>query len=248
MFIMHKKLLALAALAILSFHGAHAALLSHFKGRYGAIEVFDTGKKLSFRVNPPELSSARNFCRVNDLAQVIAGLEAGTLKADAQFARTLGGKSETVTLKNALLHDTPWVFSQLQSQVSAAQVKRLQDKKLAPTNGTAFHVLEWFNALQAGSLALKPGTLQSVKSLLIVKRSASGVMYSFSSRCTEARGAVGGIFGYVERPNAQPIFFAVSVDGKSVSELFGVARNIRDAALTELGYWQAAARISERKF
>ena len=39
------------------------------------------------------------------------------------------------------------------------------------------------------------------------------------------------------RAPATPVFFAISVDGKTRADLFYVAPTIRDAALNEFGYW-----------
>ena len=224
---------------------ANAALMAHFKGRYGAIELFDSAKKLSFRVNPPELSQTRNFCQFNDLSTAIAAVEFGVLPdfeaSVAEFLPQVAGKpTAPLTLKQALRAATPEVFAVLQSKITATQMQTLNAKSALPTKLTmtsAFALLAWFKALDSDVLALKPTTKTALRSLLTIKARHSTKLLAFSSRCAEATGAVGASVGMVIRPPATPIFFAVSVDGKTRADLFYIAPTIRDAALNEFGYW-----------
>ncbi len=224
---------------------ANAALMTHFKGRYGAIELFDSAKKLSFRVNAPELSQTRNFCQFNDLSTAIAAVELGVLPdfnaSVAQYLPVIPGTpARTLTLKQALRVGTPEVFSGLQSKITATQLSALNAKSALPTKlsaSNAFALLAWFKALDADVLALKPTTKEALRALLTIKNRHSVKLLAFSSRCPETKGAVGASVGMLIRPDAAPIFFAVSVDGKTRADLFYVAPKIRDAALNEFGYW-----------
>lgn len=223
---------------------ANAALMTHFKGRYGAIELFDSAKKLSFRVNPPELSQIRNFCQFNDLSTAIAAVELGVVPdfeaSIAEFLPASGKRTEPLTLKQALRVGTPEVFAVLQSKITAAQMQTLNARSALPTKvamTSAFALLAWFKALDSDALALKPTTKTALRSLLTIKARHSTKLLAFSSRCAEASGAVGASVGMLIRPPAQPIFFAISVDGKTRADLFYIAPTIRDAALNEFGYW-----------
>ena len=224
---------------------ANAALMTHFKGRYGAIELFDSAKKLSFRVNAPELSQTRNFCQFNDLSIAIAAVELGLLPdfgaSVAEFVPQVPGKTiQSLTLKQALRDGTPEVFTALQARISAAQLAALNAKSALPTKlpaTSAFALLSWFKALDSNVLPLKPATKEALRSLLTVRNRDSKKLLAFSSRCTEATGAVGASVGMLTRAPAPPVFFAVSVDGKTRADLFYVAPTIRDAALNEFGYW-----------
>jgi hypothetical protein len=231
---------------------ANAALMEYFKGRYGAIEVFDSAKKLSFRVNAPELSQPRNFCQFNDLSTAIAAVDAGLVPdfnatISEIFLPHAGTKKirEALTLKQALRAGTPEVFASLRAKLNAAQLANLNAKSALPTKvdqTSAFALLDWFKALQANSLALKPATAQALKSLLTQKRSGTSKLLAFSSRCAGVSGAaLGASIGMVLRDSGAPVFFAVSVDGKSRADLFNIAPKIRDAALNEFGYWRAEA-------
>ncbi len=239
-----RRISALVLLIALMSH-ANAALMTHFKGRYGAIEVFDSAKKLSFRVNAPELSQQRNFCQFNDLSTAIAAVELGLLADfDASVAQFLplipGQPTKTFTLKQALRLGTPEVFSGLQSKITTTQFSALHAKSALPTKlsmSNAFALLAWFKALDSDVLALKPTTRAALRSLLTIKNRNSVKLLAFSSRCAETKGAVGASIGMLLRPPAAPIFFAVSVDGKTRADLFYVAPTIRDAALNEFGYW-----------
>jgi hypothetical protein len=232
-----------AALSLALLGSAQAGLLSHFKGRYGAIEVWDSGKKLSFRVNAAELSSPRGFCQTQNLNAAIAAIEYGVVKdLSKTYTRLVGANEEKSTLRVALMRQQDWLFEQINPQVNPAQLAALNAKKalLPACPASAFQILDWFKRLQTNTLPLKPATQSLLRDLLRTKRGDDRVMYNFVSRSSEATGAVGGTFGYVDIKGSAPIFFAVSVDGKSVPDLFGVARSIRDAALEELKYWRAA--------
>ena len=223
---------------------ANAALMTHFKGRYGAIELFDSAKKLSFRVNAPELSQTRNFCQFNDLSTAIAAVELGLVPnfeaSVAEYLPQVPGKPLALTLKQALRNGTPEVFSGLQSKITAAQLAVLNAKSALPTKlpmTSAFALLSWFKALDSNVLPLKPATKEALRSLLTIKSRDSTKLLAFSSRCTETTGAVGASVGMLTRAPATPVFFAISVDGKTRADLFYVAPTIRDAALNEFGYW-----------
>jgi len=224
---------------------ANAALMTHFKGRYGAIELLDSAKKLSFRVNAPELSQTRNFCQFNDLSTAIAAVELGVLPdfdaSVTQYLPVVPGKPpKSLTLKQALRVGTPEVFSGLQSKITVAQLSALNAKSALPTKvstSSAFALLSWFKALDSDVLALKPTTKEALRSLLTIRNRRTIKLLAFSSRCIEETGAVGASVGMVTRPPAAPIFFAISVDGKTRADLFYVAPKIRDAALNEFGYW-----------
>jgi beta-lactamase class D len=225
-----------------------SGLMDHFKGRYGAIELFDTEKKLSFRVNAPELSEPRDFCEFHQLSTGIAAIELGLLKdfeADvASLDPKARAKNQTLRLKTALRKNNKAVFEALSGKIGSAKLQTMHAQKLIPSAGgsiSAFALLEWFKALESNSLKLKATTLTAIRSVLAVRKANGAKLLSFSSRCALARGALGASIGVLQRTKLAPIYFAVSVDGKSRKDLFYLAPGIRDAALTEMGYFSAVS-------
>jgi hypothetical protein len=241
-------------LCVLAANAFGASLMSHFHGRYGAIEIFDTQKKLSFRVNAPELSQPRDFCQFNDLSIAIAAVDTGVLADfDAPLDALLPAKSApsstpnkpaaVLTLKRALRLGNAEVFAVLRSKIMPAKLAALEAKSALPTKTaltSAFALLDWFKALHAGTLALQPKTKLALNTLLTVRRDRERRFFAFSSRCAADPGALAASVGMITSKTA-PVFFALSVDGKSRAELFQVAPKIRDAALAEMGYWGVAA-------
>lgn len=246
--------LSVTLLCLLFAYPLSAALIDHFRGRYGAIEVFDTARKLSFRVNPPELSTPRNFCEFDHLALAIAAVDTGMVKDFSSSIESLlpelneRERANNSSLRSALRASNPKVFAKL-STLLTSRVTALQARNALPIGKgrSAFQILEWFKALQAKKLPLKPATVAALSSLLVQKRNGASRLWSFSSRCDEALGsngqpqAVGASIGFVERPGLAPVFFAATVDGKSRSDLFNVAIRIRDQSLLELKIWEAAS-------
>jgi hypothetical protein len=241
----------LAAMLLLAgITGVQASgLKEHFKGRYGAIELFDTGKKLSFRVNAPELSQARDFCEFHHLSIAIAAVETGVLSSFEADVSALDSAYKpgdaVITLKRALRATNARVFAVLKARLNGASLTALHTRKALPTQGapvSAFALLDWFKALDANTLALKPGTVTGIKSALAVRKPNDAKLLSFSSRCQLERGALGASIGVLQRPKLAPVYFAISVDGKNRKDLFYVAPGIRDGALTEMGYFNLPVR------
>ena len=236
------KQILVFGLTLLSLQSVFAAsLMSHFKGRYGAIELFDSGKKLSFRVNAPELSQQRNFCQVEDLATAITAIEYGVVSdfnsPIVSLARdVLPGKE--LTMRQALRQGNRSYFEALRTRLGPQAIAAMRAKKLVPAAGTtsAFALLDWIKAFERGALIYKANTRKALSNFLAQKRQDERVIYAFSSRCNDGEGALASTVGYLAS-NAPPVYFVLSVEGKSRSDLFMVAPKIRDAALIEMGYW-----------
>lgn len=231
-------------LALLLGQAAFAAsLMSHFQGRYGAIELFDSGKKLSFRVNAPELSLKRNFCQVEDLSIAIAAIEYGVVPdfdspIAALAAKTAPGPE--LTMRQALRQGNRSYFASVSTLVGPQAIATMRARKLVPISGmtSAFALLDWMKAFERGALVYKSNTRKAVTTFLSQKRQDGRVIYAFSSRCPDGEGALASSVGYVAS-KSPPIYFVLSVEGKSRQDLFMVAPKIRDAALIEMGYWFA---------
>lgn len=217
-----------------------ASLMSHFQGRYGAIELFDSGKKLSFRVNAPELSQRRNYCQADDLATAIAAIEYGVVKdfnSPISSPVAVAGATE-LTMRQALRQGNRAYFDTLRTRLGPQTIAAMRAKKLLPGAGptTAFALLDWMKAFERGSLVYKEGTRKALTNFLAQRRQDDRVIYAFSSRCTDGEGALASTVGYVSS-KLPPVYFVLSVEGKSRRDLFMVAPKIRDAALIEMGYW-----------
>jgi hypothetical protein len=133
-----------------------SGLMDHFKGRYGAIELFDTEKKLSFRVNAPELSEPRDFCEFHQLSTGIAAIELGLLKDFEADVASLDpkalAKNEVLMLKTALRKNNVAVFEALRGKISTAKLQTMHAQKLIPSAGgaiSAFALLDWFKATRS---------------------------------------------------------------------------------------------------
>jgi beta-lactamase class D len=221
-----------------------SGLQDHFKGRYGAIELFDTQKKLSFRVNAPELSAARDFCEFHHLSTAIAAIEIGLLSDFSADVMSLSNANpapqKTLSLRQAIRKNQTAVFGALNEKIGAAKLQSMHAAKLLPSGGekiSAFALLEWFKALESNTLKLKPNTLAAIRSMLAVSKPNGAKLLSFSSRCKLEYGALGGAVGVLQRPKMAPVYFAISVDGKTRKDLFGIAPGIRDASLSQMGYF-----------
>jgi beta-lactamase class D len=241
------------ALCLASWSNA-SGLMDHFKGRYGAIELFDTQKKLSFRVNAPELSAARDFCEFHHLSSAIAAIELGLV---ADFSADVTNlihpdqvSQKTMSLRQAIRKNQTAVFTALNEKIGRAKLDLMFGSKQLPSNGekiSAFALLEWFKTLESNTLKLKPSTLSAIRSMLSVRKANGAKLLSFSSRCKLSFGALGSTIGVLQRPKLAPVYFAISVDGKTRKELFGVAPGIRDASLSELGYFDTPPKGSVRR-
>lgn len=235
------KQFLVSILALWLGHYAHAAsLMSHFQGRYGAIELFDSGKKLSFRVNAPELSQRRNYCQADDLATAIAAIEYGIVKdfnSPIASPVAVAGATE-LTMRQALRQGNRTYFEALRTRLGPQVLTTMRAKKLVPgaPPTTAFALLDWMKAFERGTLAYKPATRVALNNFLAQRRQDDRVIYAFSSRCTDGEGALASTVGYVSS-KLPPVYFVLSVEGKSRRDLFMVAPKIRDAALIEMGYW-----------
>lgn len=236
---------------------AQAGLREHFKGRYGAIEIYDASAKLSFRVNPPHLTHALPVCGLENVVIAAAALEKGIIKhRDSKLtwdslkypaeARWPSSWQTDQALSQAFFRGTPWYFAELSEKVGdAALAVTLQ--KLAfskpgaqPALGrtsSSLALVEWFKRLQLGTLPLSPSTQLALRSALRRERVENKKLYSLGARCQlDEQKFMTWSVGYV-LGNKAPVYYVLTAQGKSLADLAKVGPRIRDAALAELKYF-----------
>lgn len=242
-------------LALMGTQVEAAGLAPHFQGRFGAIEIYDSQAKLSFRVNPPRLTTALPVCATGHLAIAVAALKQGILKPDATErawdplkypagADWSAGWQQPQTLASALRNGAPWYFEQLQSELGPALVTQLQRLKLkfasAPLGEWRLSTLdqvEWLKAVRANSAGLAPAAHTAILSAMQRGQLDGHTLYGVGGRCPQdAEYWLGWQIGWVERAQA-PVFYALNTEGNDRADLSGVTRRIARDALAEMKFW-----------
>lgn len=250
-----KWAVASALVALAQSVGA-SGLSPHFKGRFGSVEIYDSQAKLSFRVNPPRLTSPLPVCAATNLAIVVAALKHGTLKPDASerswdaarfpaAAEWPARWQQPQTLETALRYGTPWYFEQLKSEVGSAglaQQLRLQKLKYSGDDsvawrGSVLDQVEWLKLLRSNGAGLNAGAQAALLKALERGKLEGRTLYGVGARCVQDDGYwLGWQIGWVEKPGG-PVFYALNAEGKDRADLAGQARKITRGALAEMKFY-----------
>lgn len=236
---------------------AHAGLREHFKGRYGAIEIYDASAKLSFRVNPPHLTHALPVCGLENVVIAAAALEHGiikhrstkltwdTLKYPAEASWPSSWQTDQA-LSQAFFRGTPWYFAELRARVGepalAVTLQKLAFSKpgalpASVRTSSSLALVEWFKRLQLATLPLAPSTQLALQSALRRERVENKKLYSLGARCQlDEQKFMTWSVGYV-LGNKAPVYYVLTAQGKSMADLAKVGPRLRDAALAELHYF-----------
>ncbi|MCU0756624.1 MAG: penicillin-binding transpeptidase domain-containing protein [Xanthomonadales bacterium] len=260
---MFRPLLSTAIALGLALHAApaNASLMLHFKNQYGALEIYDAKAKLSFRVNPARLTTPLQACGMANFGVAVSALKRGKLKAggtqlawdQAKYPQlSVWPKSwaQPQTLDRAFRHNVEWYFSELAQQVGTtaltADLKALGFVAPAGTPGTpgdwqisTLNLVELMKKLQAGQLPITPAAHVTLREALKREAEDGRTMYALGARCmkggeTPFAWRAGYVLG-----NAQPIYWGVHLQGRTLTDLRGESARIVSDSLAEMDYWPA---------
>lgn len=248
-----------ALLSLLGTGVAQAAGLSpHFKGRFGAIEIFDSQAKLSFRVNTPRLVEALPACGTGNLVLAAAALKQGTLTAttttrewDPQRHPAAEGWPaawrRTQTLDSALRYGTPWYFSDLQAGLGnhlPGHISRF-GLKLSGSHSEGWRIsaldqVEWLKKLRSNQIGLSAQAHSALLNALVRETQGNARLYGVGGRCAQdAQYWLAWQVGWVDHDGAAaPAFYALNAEGKDRADLSGVGRRIARDTLAEMKLWR----------
>lgn len=249
--------LALVA-GLLAHDAMGAGLAPHFQGRFGAIEIFDSQAKLSFRVNPPRLTEALPACGTAHLLVAAAALQHGVLPVDATLrpwnaeAWPAGEdwprrwQSEQ-TLDVALRYGTPWYFQELQTALGPKLDATLQRWGMKVSGSveqwriSPLDQVEWLKKLRTNSIGLSAVAHRSLLAALTREQHNGEILYGMGGRCAQdPEYWLAWQVGWVERSGARaPAYYALNAEGRNRADLKGVGRRIARSALAEMKIWTA---------
>jgi beta-lactamase class D len=223
---------------------AHAGLLEHFSGYYGALEIYDEKAKLSFRVNPAALTQPTAACSLKMLDQALVALSQkqiapkrrmtwDKLRFPAQAGWSLGWQRDQ-HMAHALKRQTPWFFESLNlGPGKSALTARDAAPKVSPLT-----VVDWFKALRKSALPYPAEAQRAlVDALARQDASKSYRRVSFGTQCELADKLVQSWnVGFVDHPGGT-VYFAVLVEAKTRDAIRFKAPEIRDKALVEMQFW-----------
>lgn len=238
---------------------ASTSLSGHFKGQYGGIEMFDSQAKLSFRVNPSHLATPIRACSSGYLFLATQALVAGKLdpintsiRYDAvRFPSTPDWPvawQQEQDLTVALRFATPWYFAELRQRLGqGAWQMRAQQAGFGNLQGpieewttTILQQVNWIRRLQSNALGLNGQSRELIRRGLRREQAGTNVLFGSGGRCPLPDGtAIAWHLGWVER-NKSPVFYGLTVEGKSRDELSGEALRIAKDTLNEMNFLGAA--------
>lgn len=252
---------ALAAGLALVAMPADASLMLHFRNQYGALEIYDAKAKLSFRVNPARLTTPLPACGMAHLGVAVSALKRGTLKADGtllswdqtkypQLSVWPKSWARAQTLDRAFRYNVEWYFGELATKVGAAaltaDLKALGFVPPAAGPGapgdwqiSTLNLVELMKKLQAGQLPITPAAHVALREALKREADDGRTMYAVGARCmkggeTPFAWRAGYVLG-----NAQPVYWGVHLQGRTLTDLRGESARIVSDALAEMDYWPA---------
>jgi beta-lactamase class D len=261
------RLLIPALIALCSAGIADAQMLyTHFKSRYGGLEIYDAQSKLSFRVNTPRLQERLPPCSTYLLPHFAIALGTGVVKdgaAKIAFDASLHPGSESwptawrrdQTVVSALKDSVQWYAQQVGAQMGGARItqnlKRLKYGN-ADTTGdpgsfwlsgnlriSSFEQIDFLRALRENRLGFNPRVVETLRPGLVLERAADWTILGKYGSCPLPDGThLGWLVGWVER-GPKVWYYALTVDGKSLADLAGVRLPIVKGAMQELGFLPA---------
>jgi beta-lactamase class D/beta-lactamase class D OXA-10 len=258
------RLAAAAALCWFSLPAA-AMLSGQFKGRYGALEIYDAQSKLSFRVNTPRLAERLSPCETYFLAHTGVALTLGVIKeanSTIAFDATQHPDAATWpelwrrdhTFDSALKNGVPWYAAALSTRVGqqrlGQQLKRIKYGNADISGGlgafwstsslkiTGLEQVDFIRNFRDGKLGFASAATQRLKRELVLEQTPDYTISGIAGSCRHAPPSekhLGWLVGYVERPG-KVWYYAMNIDAKSPAE-FGTARlDIVRGAMIEMGF------------
>jgi beta-lactamase class D len=262
------RLLIPVLIALCSAGKADAQMLStHFKNRYGGLEIYDAQSKLSFRVNTPRLQERLPPCSTYLLAHFAIALGTGVVKDGAAKiafdpSRHSGSENWPIawrrdqTVASALKDSVQWYAQIVGEQMGTARIaqnlKRLKygNADISGEPGSfwlsgnlrisSFEQIDFLRALRENRLGFNPRVLEILRPGLVLERAADWTILGKYGSCPLADGThLGWLVGWVER-GPRVWYYALTVDGKSLADLAGVRLPIVKGAMQELGFLPAS--------
>lgn len=261
------RLLLPAVLALCASGFADAQMLyTHFKSRYGGLEIYDAQSKLSFRVNTPRLQERLPPCSTYLLPHFAIALGTGIVKdgeAKIAFDATLHPESEgwpsawrrDQTVASALKDSVQWYAQQVGTQMGSARIaqnlKRLKygNADIGGDPGafwhsgnlrvSSFEQIDFLRALRENRLGFNPRVVETLRAGMVLERAADWTILGKYGSCPLPDGThLGWLVGWVER-GPKVWYYALTVDGKSLADLAGVRLPIIKGSMQELGFLPA---------
>ncbi len=257
---------ALFLAALFSSSAAHAAMLSgQFKGRYGALEIYDAQTKLSFRVNTPRLAERLTPCETYLWPHTAIALGTGAIKDNTTKIVFDPNKHPAAstwpevwrrdhTFESALRDSVPWYAGELSTRIGnvklAQHLKRIKYGNADISGGldkfwntsslriTGLEQVDFVRGFREGRLGFSPNATKLVKEAMVQERTPDYTIYGMPGTCAhDATGTkyLGWLIGFVERPG-KVWYYAMNIDAKAVAD-FGTARlDIVRGAMAEMGF------------
>ncbi len=261
--------------AVLVAVSSDAAMLSgQFKGRYGALEIYDAQSKLSFRVNTPRLAERLTPCQTYLWPHTAIALGTGVIKdSDSRIAFDPAKHPNAAswpepwrrdqTFDSALKDAVPWYASELSTRMGSARLTQ-NLKRIKYGNGdisggldrfwdtsslkiTSLEQVDFVRNFRDGKLGFNARVTQLLKDALVLERTPEYTIYGMAGSCAHDATAtkyIGWLVGYVERPG-KVWYYAMNIDAKAIAD-FGTARlDIVRGAMAEMGFIPAPPALVE---
>lgn len=254
-----RTLVALATGLLLLAPLAQASLMLHFRNQFGALELYDAGQKLSFRVNPARLTTPLQACGMANLAVAVAALKHGvlasgrtTLAFDPERHQALSVWPRSWTrpqnLAQAFRYDVQWYFDDLAMQLGPAKVAaELKALGFAAPVGPPARPGQWeihtlalvevIKRLDEGRLGLTAKANEELRQALKREEHDGRSMYALGTRCVLADDTPFAWRAGLVLGNPRPIYFGLHLQGASLARLKGESRRIIADALAEMEYY-----------
>jgi beta-lactamase class D len=231
------------------------SLAEHFKGQYGAIEIFDSAAKLAFRVNPPQLTTSVKACASAHLFIAVSALKRALIKPEqSRLTAPLWDQSNQPAywpkawradqeLSHALRHATPWYFAQLVAKLDSPAWRKEAEAAGFQVTGTdpeqwqttVLKQMTWLRQFQATRAGLSAAQMSYLRSALSRRLGKAHRLFGVGGRCPLPDGtALGWQLGWVERAKA-PAFYVLTVESKTMQSLAGEPRRIALDGLMHYG-------------
>lgn len=272
---MIRKLFVTSVLCLgLAATAAAQTLTTHFKGRYGALEIYDPQTKLSFRVNTPRLAQRMSPCATFQLPQAAIALTTGVIKFDQNSiafdaARHPDASAwpeswrQNQTLQSALTDSVRWYTAELAqrigSQRMSQQLARIKYGNADVSGGldrfwhssslrvSTLEQVEFVRAFREGRLGFPQRVVKTVGEALVLERGADYVIRGKYGSCAGDDGyQIGWLVGWAER-NGKVWYFGLNLDGTSIADFAGARLPIVHGAMAELGFLPPPTRVAPPK-
>ena len=256
---------AVALATLLAGSTADAMLAGQFKGRYGALEIYDAQSKLSFRVNTPRLQVELPACSTYLLPHTVIALGLGVIKdTDSRIAfdaaKHPGSEAwpaawkRDQTYDSALKDSVQWYAQELATRMGTARLqqnlKRIKYGNADLSGGlgnfwmsslkvTSFQQLDFLRALREGKLGYNARVHKAVQDAMVIEKTPDYTIYGKYGSCPMPDGKyIGWLVGYIERPG-KVWYYALNLDGKSLADFAGIRLEIVKGSMQELGFLPA---------